>query len=285
MNNNTLYQIKNGDVTLYVQMSFNGTQFDFKALTIEGDGNLYMPCLTDYNRIDLDGRPCVDIGDYLFDKYKALAEMQLGEYLERNISNAIDPSDFKSFWCEAGKQLEFKHNKDLCERRVVDGLVGIKIGNTVCTYNLAANEPAGYRLYYREEDLGTTPMRVFYGDHLAQLLALEQYRRGLAPPVYIELTRLNDFLEGKKSVKLVMKDGGVHEYKHHSGYEICLQWMLCYEPQNIIPFWLDDNYSLNPRFGCKRPLADLAYLQYGKQRFVIDTDALGQFDRREADAA
>jgi len=91
---NKLYPIKNGDVTLYVEMKYNGTQFDYKAFTVEGDGNLYMPSLTKFNQIHLDGRPCVDIEDYLFDKYKALADAQLLEYLERHIHDALDPVRF-----------------------------------------------------------------------------------------------------------------------------------------------------------------------------------------------
>jgi hypothetical protein len=277
-----LYPIKNGDVTLYVQMSCNGTQFDFKGFTVKGDGNFYMPSVSDFNRINLDGRPCVDIGDFLFEKYKALADAQLREYLERHIHDALSPQDFESFWHEAGQPLSFKHSKTLREKRVIDGLVGIEINNTVCVYNFAALEPAGYKALYRDEELATTPMRVFYGDHLARLLALEQHERGMAPPAYAELARLDAFLEGKKSVKLVMKDGSVHELKPHYGGDVSLHALLHYEPLNDTPFWFNNSHDLKPRFERCAPLAGLAYLQHGKQQFVIDVDALGRFERKEA---
>ena len=279
-----LYPIQNGDVTLYVRTS-NGTQFDFKGFTAEGDGNFYMPYMSPYSRIDLDGRPCVSIEDYLFEKYKAWADAQLQACLERHIHDALSPKDFGSFWHEAGKQPAFRHSKNLRMGRVIDGLVGIEINNTVCNYNFAAQEPAGYRAHFRDEELATTPLRVFYGDWLSPLLALEQHCCGLAPPIYTELARLNAFLKGKKSVKLVMKDGAVHEYKRHNGCDIHLRALLSYAPHNVLPFGLNDCYDIRPQFGCSRPLADLAYLQHGKQQFVIDVDALGRFERKEADVA
>jgi len=280
-----MYPIQNGDVTLYVQMSYNGTQFDYKGFTVEGDGNLYMPGLTDYNHIDLDGRPCVDIGDYLFDMYKALADAQSRKYLERHIHDAIDPLTFKCFWHQAGQPLSFRYYKKLREEQVIDGLVGIEIERTICYYNFVANESAGYRALYHDKKLATTPMKVFYGDYMAQLLALEQQKRGLAPPVYAELARLNAFLEGKKSVKLVMKDGAVFELKsRYTGDDITLSTLLDYSPGAAAPFFLNDSYQMKPRFGCNCPLADLDYIQYGKQKFVIDVEALGRFKREEADA-
>jgi len=282
MNNNTLYQIKNDDVTLYVEMSYKGTQFDYKGFTVEGDSNFYMPSLTKFNQINLDGRPCVDICDYLFDKYKALADAQLLEHLERHILDTLSPEDFNDFWQQAGQQPTFKHSKELREKQVIDGLVGIEINRAVCFYNFAAHEPAGYRALFQDKELATTPMRVFYGDHLKQLLALEQYKRGLAPPMYTELARLNAFLEGKKSVKLVMKDSAVHEFKPN--YDLFVSGLLDYWPECKTPFRLKNAYHLKPGFGSSRSLTDLDYLQFGKQQFAIDTDALGRFTREEAAA-
>ena len=166
---------------------------------------------------------------------------------------------------------------------MIDGLVGIEVNHTVCVYNFAAHEPAGYKALYHDKELATTPMRVFYGDCLPQLLALEQHKRGLAPPVYTELARLNAFLEGKKSVKLVMKDGAVHELKPNHG--VFMSDLLHYSPECETPFCLKDAYHLKPRFDHNRPLAGLDYLQYGKQQFYIDAQALGRFARGEVVAA
>ena len=278
-----LFPIKNGKLTLYVHTN-NGTQFDFKGFTIKGDGNFYMPYIT-YGGTGIDGRPCVSIEDHLFEMYKALADAQLAEYLANHINDTLIATDFSSFWYDAGKPLAFRYDKNLRLEQVIDGLVGIEVNHTVCFYNFAAGKPAGYRALYRNEDLETTPLQAFYSDRLIQMLLLEQYRRGLAPPMYVELARLNTFLKGKKSVKLVMKDGTVHEYKHHSGCDIYLSTLFSYTPDSAMPFGLNNCYDLRPWFDRSRPLVDLDYLQYGKHRFVIDTKALGQFKREEASAA
>ena len=279
-----LFPVKNGKVTLYVHTN-DGTQFDFEGFIVKGDGNLYMPYIGAHDRTSLDGRPCVSIEDHLFEKYKALADAQLAEYLEKHINDALVATDFSSFWYDAGKPPTFRYDENLRLERVIDGLVGIEINHTVCIYNFAAGKLAGYRMRYQDAEQATTPLKVFYGDRLVQILLLEQYRRGLAPPVYAELARLNAFLEGKKSVKLVMKDGVVHEYKHHNGCDIYLSTLFSYSPDNAMPISLNDCYDLKPRFVRGRPLTDLDYLQYGKHRFVIDMAALGQFERKGAGAA
>jgi len=281
-----LFPIKNGKVTLYGQMNNNGTQFNFRGFTVKDDGNLYMPGVSEFNRIDLGGRPCVDIKDHLFGIYKALANAQLKEYLDQHICDGLSPSDFKLFWHSAGRQLDINDCKEIRLGRVSEGVVGIEINRIVCNYNFVTHKPVGYHEYNcAHKELITTPLQVLYGNRLIPTLALEQYRRGLAPPIYTELARLNAFLEGRKSVKLVMKGGAMHEYKHHSGYEIYLSMLFNYAPDNAMPFELDDCYDLKPQFGRNRPLAALDYLQYGKHRFVIDLEALGQFERKEAGTA
>ena len=281
MKDRKLFSIKNGKVTLYVHTN-NGIQFDFEGFTVKGDGNMYMPYIGAHNSADLGGRPRISIEDHLFEKYKALADVQLAEYLEQHIHDALSAEDFSSFWQNAGRSPAFRYDKNLRLERVIDGLVGLEINHTICLYSFATGKPAGYRMRYRDAELSTTPLKVFYGDRLAQLLVLEQYRRSLAPPVYEELARLNAFLEGKKSVKLVMKDGAVHEFKHHSGCDVYLSALFSYTPDSAMPFCLNDCYDLRPQFERNRLLADLDYFQYGKQRFAVDMKALGQFGRKEA---
>jgi hypothetical protein len=274
-----LYPIPYGDVTLYVRSSgYSGTQFETVGLTIEGDNNFYMPHVSNFSRVNLNGRPCVDLSEMLFAHYKSLADAQLQDYLERHINDTLDPLTFKQFWHDIGKQPKPEKVQNLQLEHMIDGLIGVEIGNAICVYNLAANEPAGYsERYYSDRALATTPMRVFYGNQLSQLLALEQYKRGLAPPVYSELARLQAFLEGKKSLKLVMKDGAEHTLKHHSQGDVYLRMLLDYNGG----FSLYDSYDCKPHLN-GNSLADLDYLQYGKQRFMIDAAALGQFVQEDA---
>jgi hypothetical protein len=285
--NGQLYPIHNGDVTLYVRQSgYSGTQYEFVGIKVADDDNFYMPHVSHFNAYIPEKVPCVGLSEMLFEHYKALADTQLQDYLDRHLNDALDPEAFKQFWHQAGVLPKMKHNKNLNLERVIDGLIGIEINSTICFYNLAAHEPAGYQeRYHSEQDVATTPLRVFYDNYLQQLLALEQNKRGLAPPVYTALARLNEFLAGKRSLKFVMKDGAVHELKPHYSGDVTLHQLLRYEPQAAMPFSLNNSYDCKPQLGRDRPLTDLDYLQYGKQRFVIDAAALSGFERKEAEAA
>ena len=282
------YQIQNGSMTLYVDMKYEGTTFEFSGFTIDGDESFYQPCIGVRDSDLAQGRPRVDLNQYLFDKFKALADEELKEYLNRHISDMTihDPSrdTCALVWHIAGQEPAIRFQKSVQCKYVIDGIVGIEINHTVCFYDFASNEIAGYRNAwnaYEDKPLNTTPMRVFYGEYLDRLLALEQYKRGLAPPYYVELAKLNRFLDGKKSVKLVMKNGAVHEYKHHYGYEVYLRALLSFHPENAAPFSLEDNYDLKPRFSGNRPVDELDYLQYGREKHYIDPAVLKQFSVSE----
>lgn len=275
---NNLYQIKNGAVTLYVRAE-REAHFSFSGLVVEDDENVYTP--NDFCSCAA-GRPHVGLREHLFAVYEAKANEQLADYLEQHINDPLLTMGFTDFWSKAGIKPEFSYRKSICLDQVADGIVGIVINGCTCSYSVVAKEPAGYTRCFGRTQLPVTPMSVFYGDEVNQLLALEQYRRGMAPPAYTELARLNAFLEGKKSIKLVMKNGVVHEFKPN--YGVYLHELLNYTPQSATPFSFNNSYYSKPRLQRGHPLSDLAYLQYGKQQFVIDVDALSKFEREEVES-
>jgi hypothetical protein len=280
-----LYQIQNGAVTLYVEMKYDGTTFEFRGFTVDGDENFYQPYISPYNNSSGGNRPCIGLDQYLFDKFKALADEQLKEYLDQNLRNMsiyeVRGDVVDSLWSTAGKEPDIRIQKYIQRSRVIDGIVGLEVNHAVCLYDFVRKEAAGYRKEYQDEELDTTLLQVFYGEHLARLLALEQHKRKLAPPFYTELVKLNRFLDGKKSVKLVMKDRSVHEYKHHNGNEVSAHSLLDFNAKNAAePFSLADSYDLKPRFGGKRAVTELDYLQHSREKHYIDPDALRQFGGR-----
>jgi len=281
-----LYQIKNGAVTLYVNMKYNGINFEFVGLTVDGDSNFYQPHVSFYDADPIDGRPRVGLDQYLLDKFKSLADKQLKDYLDQNIGDMsiydIHDDRFEHLWRNAGCEPNSHTQESICCRQAIDGVIGFEVGNNDCLYDLASNKVIGYSNEYSEEEQGITPMRIFFGNHLNCQLALEQYKRGFSPPFYIELVKLNHFLRGKKSVKLVMKDGAVHDYKHHSGYEVFISSLLCFDSQYATqPFSLNNSYDLRPRFSSNRAIAELDYLQHGRERYYIDSVALKQFSGKD----
>jgi len=273
--------IHNGPVTLYVCPDYSSESFVFKGLTVEGDGTLYMENINEYhwNHFDVGGRPCIDLCDYLQDVYQAMADAELAAYLEKHICDrkfyCCESRDVTQVWYCAGQSPQYRHQTRLVLERVADGIVGYEVDHTVCLYDLVNKKHVGFKNVGRNAPVPTTPMRVFYGLYLEQLLALEQHKRGTAPPAYAELVRLAAFLEGKKSVKLVMKDGSIHELKPRNGCDVSLSRLLSIVPADEKnPFTLHDDYDMKPRFERGRHLTDLDYLQYGRHRFTLDTNAL-----------
>ena len=277
-----IYQIKNGAVTLYVDMKYNGTNFEFVGLIVEGDGNFYQPHAGINDNENVDGRPRVGLGQYLLDKFKTLADEQLKDYLDRKIGDMsiYDAHDngFERLWRGAGRGCDVRMQKCVCCRQAIDGIIGLEVNHMICLFDLAGNRVIGYKNQYGLEDPDITPLRAFYGDHLNCLLALEQLKRGFSPPFYMELAKLNHFLSGKKSMKLVMKDGSIYEYKHHNGNEVSVYSLLKFDSRNAAePFSLNNSYDLRPRLTGNYPVEELDYLQYGRERHYIDPDALKQF--------
>jgi len=276
-----LYPIRNGPVTVYVRRKYGGEEFEFKGLVVDGDDSYYAPYADIGSRIQLDDgeHPCVGLYSFLKDVYKAMADAELAAYLEVHIRDwsiyLCDSRDTPRVWYSAGQFPEHRRHTNLVLERGVNGIIGYELDHVVCLYDLVSKKHVGFKSGHNDKDTQITPMEVFYGLYLDQLLALEQHKRGTAPPAYAELARLAAFLEGKKSVKLVMKDGGVHELKPHNGCDVSLSRLLSIVPGNeTAPFLLCDDYDLRPRFGRCRRLADLDYLQHGKHRFVIDAAAL-----------
>jgi len=276
-----LLAILNGSVTLYVCPDYSSESFAFKGLTVEGDETFYAENVDEYHRkqFDVGGRSCVDLCDYLKDVYQAMADAELADYLEKHINDrkfyCCESRDIFPIWYFAGQSPQYRRHTKLVLERVVNGIVGYEVDYTVCWYDFVNKKHIGFKNAQRNETVPTTPMRVFYGQNLNQLLALEQHKRGTAPPAYTELVRLAAFLKGKKSVKLVMKDGSIHELKPHNGCEVSLSRLLSILPADENhPFMLHDDYDLKPRFERGRLLADLDYFQHGRRRFTLDTKAL-----------
>ena len=217
--------------------------------------------------------------DYLKGVYKAQADAELATHLEEHIRDRDfyirDRRDSPRLWYSAGHPPEYRRHTNLALERVIDGIVGYEMDYIVCLYDLVNKKRLGFQSAHNGKTVRTTPMGVFYGLYLDQLMALEQHKRGAAPPAYSELTRLAAFLEGKKSIKLVMKDGGVHELKPHNGCDVSISRLLSIVPTDeSYPFTLHDDFDLRPRFERGRHLADLDCIRYGRHSFVLDAAAL-----------
>ena len=272
-----LYSIQKDKFTFYLKCNYTGIEFGLIGFTMDGVEGFFMKDFSIYSDDKVEGHPCISLSDHLFARLKTEADAELKVYLDKNITDysiyISSNTDFKDIWRYAGKEPQHRIDRELDCSRILDGIVGLVVNNYLATYSFAVSKFIGLRPRYRDEPVSVTPMTVLYDDVLARMLAHEQYSRGVAPPMYHEMVRLSTFLAEKKSLKIVMKDGTVHELKPRRG-EIYLSSLLECAGSRFV---LNDNCSITPRLGRNEPLPSLDYLQYGRNQFVIDAEALNTF--------
>lgn len=280
-----LLPIVSGDITLYVKPNYKETEFSLEGFTVKRDHANYY-CLSlygaSYSCIPEERTP-IEISEYLLSYYKDLADAQLQESLETqtvtcDLQQLENEEQYKDFWaeaiCSAGKEIKNDIHGDVLLEKIRTGIVVFEIGSTYCRYDFIKNQHIGY-FNSHDNEVDISPMQLFYGGVFLKHLALEQHRQGIAPPAYTELVKLGDFLRDKKSLKLVMKNGVVHEYKNNYGGDVTARDLLVSGfLENRTVFFLNDNYYMKPRFAKNLPLSELDYLQFGRNKHYIDAAAL-----------
>jgi len=244
-----LYEIKNGSITIYVG-DWRNAEFRFKGFTIENDpDNYYVSHSGRYDPSPPDGRAIVEVGEYLYTMYRAEADAQLQKYTEDNITRydfytECEDNSFP-FWTEivnkAGIEPTTNNNYEVDLSELMNGVVGLSTHGVTIKYDFIERKTVGYESRYTRSEPIVSAMEVFYRDKmLREILALEQYRRGIGVPAYGELVKLREFLQAKKSVKFVMKSGKVYELKKDSLWVRDI--VSHYVKESRIYFNLNNNY-------------------------------------------
>ena len=99
---------------------------------------------------------------------------------------------------------------------------------------------------------------------LKKILAYEQYKRGLTPPFYNEVAKINQFLKDKKSVTLLFNDG--YEKKVSAQiFEILTT--------NYKEFWINTEID-------NKNIDNLKAIRYGKKELEVNIDNLKSLDKQ-----
>ena len=99
---------------------------------------------------------------------------------------------------------------------------------------------------------------------LKKILAYEQYKRGLTPPFYNEVAKINEFLKDKKSVTLVFNDG----YEKKVSAQI-----LEILTTNYKEFWINTEID-------NKNIDNLKAIRYGKKELEVNIDNLKSLDKQ-----
>ncbi len=270
------YEIKKNDITILLSGADGRGKFEFEGLIINSKPDvIFKEYISSFDE-SIENKTLISMRKYLFSKIKEQADKQLKEYIENNINN----TDFYTekneygyvFWGRQNtwhnKYPEIREDISLCLNDIGEGNILCIINNTECIFNFMKDEFTEIKKQYNNQE-EKTPIDIFYGGGLNFIIAIEQYRKGIAHKGFTEIVNLNNFLEGKKSIKIKLKDGRCIELKDSYGVSA----------SDIIEmidgkFYINDSYSMKPRIKDRLPITELDYLQFGKNVYKINTDNL-----------
>lgn len=284
--NTELFPIVQGDTTLYAKPNHNGMVYSVVGFTVKRDLEHYY-CVSPSSATNdaiPEGMVAIGIADYLLAFYKGVADQQLNDEIERQVTTCdmqhlLNEELYKRFWTNAitlaGKEVPKDEDVHASLVSIVKGVVTCTIDRVTCIYDFNKGEHIAFRDEYRGKLLDVTPVKIFYGKTLLYRIAEEQNKRGLAPMAYMELTRLNQFLQEKKSVKLVMKDGKVYDIRPYLGSELQARNILSanYNDDRMV-YVLRDSYVMKSRLTEDVDLDELDYLQFRNIKHYINAKAL-----------
>ena len=217
----------------------------------------------------------IDLKGTLYNTLRRILNENIDKFVNENINNISylfenDKSDYENISLyEMGRDIRKNQNYGLHKnislllnnfeyQDISNGLVKIstRTGKKDFIYDMKKME-----FINNEIDI----FKAVYGlTSLKKILAYEQYKKGLTPPFYNEVAKINEFLEGKKTVTLELNDGGRIQVPAQISNILAT---------NYKEFWI--NTQLN-----NMDITNLRAIGYGKKEFVVNTENLINIDKQ-----
>lgn len=217
----------------------------------------------------------IDLKGTLYNTLRRILNENIDKFVNENINNIYylfenDKSDYENISLyEMGRDIRKNQNYGLHNnislllnnfeyQDISNGLVKIstRTGKKDFIYDMKKME-----FINNEIDI----FKAVYGlTSLKKILAYEQYKKGLTPPFYNEVAKINEFLEGKKTVTLVLNDGGRIQVPAQISNILAT---------NHKEFWI--NTQLN-----NMDITNLRAIEYGKKELVINTENFINLDKQ-----
>ena len=220
----------------------------------------------------------IDLKGTLYNTLRRILNENIDKFVNENINNISylfenDKSDYENISLyEMGRDIRKHQNYGLHNnislllnnfeyQDISNGLVKIstRTGKKDFIYDMKKME-----FINNEIDI----FKAVYGlTSLKKILAYEQYKKGLTPPFYNEVAKINEFLEGKKTVTLELNDGGRIQVPAQISNILAT---------NYKEFWI--NTQLN-----NMDITNLRAIGYGKKELVVNTENLINIDKQQLD--
>ena len=220
----------------------------------------------------------IDLKGTLYNTLRRILNENIDKFVNENINNISylfenDKSDYENISLyEMGRDIRKNQNYGLHNnislllnnfeyQDISNGLVKIstRTGKKDFIYDMKKME-----FINNEIDI----FKAVYGlTSLKKILAYEQYKKGLTPPFYNEVAKINEFLEGKKTVTLELNDGGRIQVPD--------------QISNILATNYKD-FLINTQLN-NMDITNLRAIGYGKKELVVNTENLINIDKQQLD--
>lgn len=217
----------------------------------------------------------IDLKGFLYNTLNRILKENIDRFINRNINNITylfekNETDYENISLyEMGKDIRENQYYGLDSNirillnnfeyeDISAGLLKIstRTGNTHFIFDIK-------KMCFKNDEIDI--FKNVYGlSFLKKILAFEQYKRGLTPPFYNEIARINEFLEEKKTVTLLLNDGEKKQVPAQISYILAT---------NYKDFWINtqlDNMNIS----------NLKGIGYGKRELIIDTENLMSIDKQ-----
>ena len=217
----------------------------------------------------------INLKETIYNKLKKILNDNIDKFIEKNINNLAylfetDKSDYETISLyEMGKDI--RENKyyglDVNIRIILNNFkykdismgeiqLSTRTGNVNFIFDMRKME-------FEDEEIKI--FKAIYGlSSLKKILAYEQYKRGLTPPFYNEIAKINKFLEGKKTVTLLLNDGESKQVPAQISNILATDYK---------EFWINTQMK-------NMDISNLRAIGYGKKELIINIENLINIDKQ-----
>ena len=238
------------------------------------------------------GLKLINITEVIREKIRNIVDKELQKYIDNNINNTDYITEFsvREYSNYTTKSFEFLKNAIdfgddirndteavnkyyIALKQVDKGIIGLytdRYGGTSFEYDLEKQE-----FSISDEEI---LKKVYSDEKMKLILAYEQYKKGLTPPIYNEIAKINKFLEEKRTVTVEL----------HNGTKIKAESRL-YSILNIRDtgeIYIADRYANKiiegtPIEYCKTLGTELKCIKYGRNILEVDSKSLSSLNAEE----
>lgn len=279
MNDDKMYQIKlqNG-ITVYIR-NLCDNDIERAGLVLPNEPKIFY-WTGNGRRPQIDDLETIDLEDYVIAKLHEAAEEEKEKYITEHLRDYSIYSKEYLWWQRPILKDQPKKYQYLSFRELERGMVILgKTEYEQYEYNLIKQcgecQLSG-EIYTNEEKQYAFMDMVYSSKDIAIEIAQRQMALGLAPRAYAEMQRIMEYIDGKKSLNILLKNNQVIKLKGYYGSLVLIRDLIDVSiMENGVPYCqLQNSYRMAPMPSQRLNLNEVERLEYGRTKFVINVEAL-----------